>query len=55
MNIDGSTVDLAGARSLTLGQLSRAIAGDRELNQALAKAVENGSWFTGWFARYPGW
>lgn len=47
VNIDGRSVDLARTHSLTLGQLAHAIGGDRELNQALAKALENGAWFTG--------
>lgn len=47
VNVEGTSVDLARTRGLSLGQLSHAIAGDRELNQALTKAVENGAWFTG--------
>ena len=46
VNIDGQSVDLARARSLSLGQLARAIGGDRELSQALAQKLENGAWFT---------
>src|SRR3989338_3051386 len=45
VNVDGRSVDLAHTRSLTLGQLARAIGGERDLYQALAKALENGAWF----------
>ena len=46
VNVDGSTVDLAEHRSLGLGELTRAIGGERELNVALTGALENGRWFT---------
>lgn len=45
-NIEGHSVDLASAGPLTLGQLARAIGGEREMNQYLARALENGAWFT---------
>jgi hypothetical protein len=46
VNGDGITVDLAEYRSLGLGELARAIGGERELNVGLTGALENGRWFT---------
>jgi hypothetical protein len=46
-NLDGRTVDLLDVRALTLGQLARAIGGERALNAALTSALEHGAWFTG--------
>jgi hypothetical protein len=45
-NIDGRSVDLAERRSLGLGELARAIGGERELNAGLASVLANGAWFT---------
>ncbi|MEJ7811442.1 MAG: hypothetical protein WKG32_13605 [Gemmatimonadaceae bacterium] len=46
-NIDGRTVDVRDARALTLGQLARAIGGERALNAALSGGLEHGGWFAG--------
>jgi hypothetical protein len=46
VNVEGSTIDLAEYRALGLGELARAIGGERELNVGLANALENGRWFT---------
>jgi hypothetical protein len=46
VNIDGITIDLAKHQALGLGELARAIGGERELNVALAGTLENGRWFT---------
>jgi hypothetical protein len=53
-NLDGRTVDLAEYGPLSLGELARAIRGERELNAALARAVENGRWFCDSFAAVVG-
>jgi hypothetical protein len=45
-NLDGRTVDLGEYRGLGLGELSRAIGGERKLNEELAAVLENGRWFT---------
>ena len=45
-NIEGHTVDLADGHHLMLGQLGRAIGGERRLNEALALRLEHGGWFT---------
>ncbi len=45
--LESHTVDLSTHRSLSLGELARAIGGERELNHALSKVLENGAWFTG--------
>jgi hypothetical protein len=45
-NIDGRSVDLAERRSLGLGELARAIGGERELNAGLTAVLTNGAWFT---------
>jgi hypothetical protein len=44
-NVRGITVDLASGRSLTLGELARAIGGERELNEGLGRVLENARWF----------
>ena len=44
-NVNGVTVDLASCRSLSLGELSRAIGGERELNERLGRVLDNGRWF----------
>jgi hypothetical protein len=44
-NVEGSSVDLAGRPALSLGQLARAIGGDRERSDWLATRLENGRWF----------
>ena len=44
VNIDGQSRDLRRYR-LTLGQLSRAIAGDKRRAQHLVTAIRNGKWF----------
>jgi hypothetical protein len=46
-NVDGRTMPLDECGPLSLGQLARAIGGERELNQALTSALRNGAWFTG--------
>lgn len=46
-NIDGASVDLARHGSLSLGQLARAIGGDRERVEYLSARLENGNWFSG--------
>lgn len=43
-NVGGRTVDLAEHRSLTLGELARAIGGERELSEALARVLDNARW-----------
>ena len=45
-NIDGRSVDLSERHSLGLGELARAIGGERELNTGLAGVLANGAWFT---------
>lgn len=45
--LDDRTVPLDDAGPLSLGQLARAIGGERELNQALTSALREGTWFTG--------
>jgi hypothetical protein len=47
VNLDGRTVDLVSVRGLSLGALAQAIGGERTLNEALASALTNGSWFAG--------
>ena len=44
-NVGGRTTDLAEHRPLTLGELARAIGGERELNDGLARVLDNGRWF----------
>ena len=46
-NVEGKSVDLAKSYGLSLGQLSRAIAGEKARVEALAKLLANGGWFTG--------
>ncbi|MDH5198407.1 MAG: hypothetical protein OEY20_14290, partial [Gemmatimonadota bacterium] len=46
-NVDGQTVDLRSGRPLSLGQLARAIGGERALNDYLTRSLENGGWFAG--------
>lgn len=46
-NLDGRTVALDERGPLSLGDLARAIGGERELNQALAAKLRDGGWFTG--------
>jgi hypothetical protein len=43
------TVDLATSEALPLGQLARAIGGERELNAGLRAVLDHGAWFTGQF------
>lgn len=45
VNIDGNSVDLTRHGFLSLGELARVIGGERELNDALAKVLQNGRWF----------
>jgi hypothetical protein len=44
-NVGGRTVDLTEYRSLTLGELTRAIGGERELSEGLARVLDNARWF----------
>ena len=44
-NVGGRTVDLTEHRSLTLGELARAIGGERELSEGLARVLDNARWF----------
>ena len=46
-NLDGRTVSLDAHGPLALGELARAIGGERELNQALTAKLRDGGWFTG--------
>ncbi len=46
-NVGGHTLDLASSRPLTLGELARAVGGERELNAALTRVLHNGAWFAG--------
>ena len=46
VNVDGEMVDLARARSLSLGSLPRVINSTRELSDGLTGALRNGKWFT---------
>lgn len=46
-NLDGRTVDLIERKHLMLGQFTRAVGGERELNAALTRLLEHGAWFTG--------
>lgn len=46
-NLDGRTVSLDEHGPLALGELARAIGGERELNQALTAKLRDGGWFTG--------
>ena len=48
-NIGGQTVDVSTNRSLMLGELAAAIGGERDLNEGLHRALDNGAWFTGSF------
>lgn len=41
------TVDVACCRALGLGELARVIGGERELDLALQRLLENGAWFAG--------
>ncbi len=45
-NLDGHSVDLTERSALGLGELARAIGGERELNAGLASLLHNGAWFT---------
>jgi hypothetical protein len=45
-NLDGETVDVT-ARSLTLGELVRALSGEQELRTALANRLTHAGWFSG--------
>lgn len=45
-NVNGHTVDLSTTRALMLGELARAIGGERALNGALAQKLEHGGWFS---------
>lgn len=44
-NVDGASVDLSRRTSLSLAQLARVIAGDRERADGLVKSLEKGAWF----------
>ena len=44
-NVGGRTVDLSEHRSLTLGELARAIGGERELNEGLGRVLDGARWF----------
>ena len=46
VNIEGTSRDLAKQRALGLGQLSRAIGGEKALADALTQGLSNGGWFT---------
>ena len=48
-NVNGRTVDLTEHRSLSLGELARAIGGERELNEGLGRVLDNARWFVGSF------
>jgi hypothetical protein len=43
-NVKGRTVDLAEHQALSLGELARAIGGERELNEGLAQVVDDARW-----------
>jgi hypothetical protein len=43
-NVKGRTVDLTEHHALTLGELARAIGGERELNEGLGRVLEDGRW-----------
>lgn len=45
-NVDGHSIDFSTARSQSVGQLSRVIAGDRERMDYLATHLTEGRWFT---------
>ena len=45
VNLEGTTVDLARADPLSLGQLARVIGENREVNQLLRKRLAGGEWF----------
>lgn len=45
-NVDGETVDVT-TRSLTLGQLVKALTGEHQLRTALAQRLTHASWFSG--------
>ena len=44
-NVEGETVDITGRGARSLGQLARAIGGERALNDGLKRVLEHGSWF----------
>jgi hypothetical protein len=46
-NVDGRTVDVVADGPFTLGELARIIGGERALNEALRRALEDGRWATG--------
>ena len=46
-NVDGTTVDLAVHGSLSLGQLSRSLGGDRARVEYLAAHLDHGAWLSG--------
>ena len=50
LNIDGTSVDLAERRGLSLYQLVQVLAGDKDRSAALSGLLVNGSWLTGQFA-----
>ncbi len=46
-NVDGRTIDLAGGRPLTIGQLGHVLHGEHTLVVALNAKLTNAPWFTG--------
>jgi len=44
-NVEGRTLDLGTRQHLSLGQLARAIGGERALNHALVQRLRHGDWF----------
>ncbi len=45
-NVDGATVDVTLDGPFALGQLARIVGGERELNEALGRALVDGRWLT---------
>jgi hypothetical protein len=46
VNVDGQSVDLAGGRWWSLGELARVIGKDEHINRTLKRRLAHGEWFT---------
>ena len=51
-NVNGTSVDLARASTLSLGELGRVLADDRARYEYLGRVLSDGSWFAGEFSAY---
>jgi hypothetical protein len=43
-NVEGTTVDLAACRPLSLGQLSRVLGGEHDLREGLGRVLDDARW-----------